>query len=95
MQAKIWNHSGWVKETDPTILRGMFDEILEQSGFMVLDVLQHHFNPQGYTALWLLAESHFAIHSFPEYGRTYYELSSCNMDYYMRFLKLSNNIESL
>ena len=29
------------------------------------------------TALFLLSESHFAIHTFPEENTTYIELSSC------------------
>ena len=57
----------------------------------MLDVLEHHFEPQGYTALYLLAESHFAVHTFPEFGRTYYELSSCNMEYYVRFIELTKD----
>ena len=36
MQAKIWNHAQWVKETDPKALRGMFDELLRKAGFNVL-----------------------------------------------------------
>lgn len=64
----------------------MFDEILRRSGFNVLNVSEHHFHPQGYTALWLLSESHFAVHTFPEFGRSYIELSSCNLEYYQNFL---------
>lgn len=64
----------------------MFDNLLRRSGFNVLNVLEHHFHPQGYTALWLLSESHFAVHTFPEFGRTYIELSSCNLEFYQKFL---------
>lgn len=64
----------------------MFDKILRRSGFNVLNVSEHHFQPQGYTALWLLCESHFAVHTFPEFGRSYIELSSCNLEYYQNFL---------
>ena len=64
----------------------MFDNILRRSGFNVLNVLEHHFQPQGYTALWLLSESHFAVHTFPEFGRSYIELSSCNLEFYQNFL---------
>ncbi len=64
----------------------MFDDILRRSGFNVLNVSEHHFQPQGYTALWLLCESHFAVHTFPEFGRSYIELSSCNLEYYQNFL---------
>lgn len=74
-------------------IRAFFDEALKRSGFSVLSVVDHHFQPQGYTALWLLSESHFAVHTFPEYGKTYIELSSCNPDYYNTFLKLTANYE--
>lgn len=91
MQAKIWKNSGWMRNTDPVELLEQCTEILHDCGFHILEMVDHHFEPQGYTALWLLGESHFAIHTFPEYGKTYFELSSCNVDYYMRFLELTKN----
>lgn len=87
MKARIWNDSGWIKETDPDILKAKFDEILKEAGFKILGVLEHRFKPQRYTALWLLAESHFAVHTFPEFGRAYYEISSCNREYFVKILE--------
>ena len=49
MQAKIWNFSQWIKETDPKRLRDIFDEALRKSGFNVLCFTDHHFQPQGVT----------------------------------------------
>lgn len=92
MQAKIWNYSEWIPETNPKTLRDMFDHILRECGFNILDVQEHHFSPQGYTGLWLLSESHFAVHTFPEFGRSYIELSSCNLEYYQRFIELTKNL---
>ncbi len=46
------------------------------------------FQPHGYTAVWLLAESHFALHTFPEEGRTYCELSSCNRQKFAALIEL-------
>ncbi|MEL7222709.1 MAG: S-adenosylmethionine decarboxylase, partial [Bacteroidota bacterium] len=46
------------------------------------------FEPQGWTGIWLLAESHLAIHTFPEARKTYIELSSCNRQMYDDFLHL-------
>jgi S-adenosylmethionine decarboxylase len=85
MEAKIWNKNGWVKETDPTKLKNNFSELLGLSGFDILNFIEYYFEPQGYTALWLLGESHLAIHTFPEEGKSYIELSSCNEDYYLYF----------
>lgn len=87
MQAKIWNHSEWITETDPSVLKDKFDKVIRLSGFNILSFHDHHFTPQGYTALWLLSESHFAVHTFPEFGKSYIELSSCNLEFYQEFLK--------
>lgn len=92
MQAKIWNHRQWVNETDPDTLRAFYDKTLREAGFKVLACSDHHFEPQGYTALWLLSESHFAVHTFPECGRSYIELSSCNLDFFNHFLNLTRDL---
>lgn len=92
MQAKIWNYSEWIAETNPQKIKTLFDELLGKSGFNVLDCSEHHFQPQGYTALWLLSESHFAVHTFPEFGKSYIELSSCNLEYYQRFIEMTKDL---
>jgi S-adenosylmethionine/arginine decarboxylase-like enzyme len=92
MQAKIWNYSEWIQETNPAKIKAYFDGLLQESGFNVLRVLEHYFQPHGYTCLWLLSESHFAAHTFPEFGRTYIELSSCNLDYYHKFIELTKEL---
>lgn len=93
MRAKIWNNSTWINETNPNKLKELWMGVLLKSGFKVLDILEHHFHPQGYTAIFLLAESHLAIHTFPEHGRTYIELSSCNLEYFNRFCELTKDME--
>jgi S-adenosylmethionine/arginine decarboxylase-like enzyme len=60
------------------------------SGFTILRFVEHTFVPQGYTALWLLGESHAAVHTFPEHNRTYVELSSCRVDLLRTFDHLIN-----
>lgn len=85
---EIYNHQQWVDEIDPQVLVPKLNEILRTSGYTVLNFNEHHFQPQGYTALWLLAESHLAVHTFPEDGRAYIELSSCNEAMNQRFVSL-------
>lgn len=77
MKAQMYNYTSWIKETKPSVLIQYFMKKLNQAGFKVENVIEKHFEPQGYTALILLSESHFAIHTFPEEGQTYIELSSC------------------
>ena len=85
MIAQIWNKSGWIEEINPTMLKNNFSNLLGLSGFDILNFQEHYFEPQGYTALWLLGESHLAIHTFPEEKKSYIELASCNYDCYLYF----------
>lgn len=87
MKAKIFNHTVWVEEIDPEKLAKRFERLLKGSGFQILNFMDHQFHPKGYTAVWLLAESHLAIHSFPEAGKSYVELSSCSEQKLERFKK--------
>lgn len=77
MKAKMNNWRGWIKETRPDILISKYKRMLEECGFCIRNTITEFFDPQGFTALFLLSESHFAIHTFPEEGKTYIELSSC------------------
>lgn len=91
MPAKVWAHEEWISETNSALLKCVMDDMLRKSGFNVLDFIEHHFNPQGYTALWLLSESHLAIHTFPEHNKTYLQISSCMLPYFQTFISLLNN----
>lgn len=84
----MFNYQSWVEETDPFVLRKKYDTQLRESGFGVLSFVEYNFEPQGYTALWLLSESHFAIHTFPEENKSYIELSSCIEKQYLKFTEL-------
>lgn len=87
MKAQMFNYAGWVSETNPETLKVVFDKILNDSEFSVLSFTDYKFKPFGYTALWLLSESHFALHTFPEENKSYIELSSCIERQYLKFIK--------
>ena len=93
MKAWIDEYSTWILETDPKTLCAEFEPMLKEAGFGVLNFMDHHFSPQGYTAIWLIEESHFAIHTFPEENKTYIQLSSCNREMYFRFIELMKGYE--
>jgi S-adenosylmethionine decarboxylase len=78
MKAEIFNYRGWIPETLPERVKPMMEALLKSSGFTVLNKVEHNFTPDGFTAVWILAESHLAVHSFPEENKTYIEISSCN-----------------
>lgn len=79
MKAVIYNQSCWVlAEGNINCLE--FEMLLIQSTFTILGSIDHIFAPYGYTKIWLLGESHFALHTFPEENTVYLELSSCVED---------------
>ena len=64
----------------------MFDIICNKYGFSVLNKIEHRFEPQGFTLLYLLSESHLSIHTFPEKNYVAIDLYTCkkyedNSDY--------------
>jgi len=52
-------------------------EALETDKFDVLGDVSHTFEPHGFTLAILLAESHVAVHTYPEYNSLYFNLYSC------------------
>ena len=86
--AQIWNRAFWIGEIRPEVLKESMESHLDEAGFSRLGFTEHHFSPRGYTALWLLGESHLALHTFPENERSYVELSSCNLTMLERFASL-------
>jgi len=50
---------------------------LKVSGMTVLGHVEHCFEPQGFTVLFLLAESHFSMHTFPEHGYLSLDCYTC------------------
>lgn len=91
MDAKIYSCEYWITETNPKILFDTYKQNLYSAGFKIINILEHHFTPIGYTAIFLLAESHFAIHTFPEKNKTYLQLSSCNKEMFDKFLIIEKN----
>jgi len=77
-RTRIYNFRAWIKETESHRLKADFDNLLKEAGYGIVGFNEHHFSPQGYTAIWLLSESHLAVHTFPEEGKCYVELSGCS-----------------
>lgn len=78
MKAQMFNYRFWLNGCSDITIKRMVENMLLKSGFTILSYVEYNFNPVGFTSLWLLAESHCAIHTFPEENKTYIELSSCN-----------------
>jgi S-adenosylmethionine decarboxylase len=62
---------------DPAAIREIMLEAARRAGATIVGDIFHHFNPQGVTGVVLLAESHLAIHTWPELGRAALDIFTC------------------
>lgn len=65
----ILNHVGRIKE--------LMNEAARICGASILGSVFHRFNPHGVSGVVVIAESHMAIHTWPEYGLAAVDLFTC------------------
>lgn len=65
------------KIEDPKKLERILIEAAKKAGNTPLKVSIHKFNPQGITGVLLLAESHIAVHSWPEFDFLAIDIFTC------------------
>jgi len=65
------------KLDDEAFLRSTITAAVQQAGATLLQLITHHFEPQGITGLALLAESHLSIHTWPESGYAAVDVFTC------------------
>ncbi|MFA8451427.1 MAG: S-adenosylmethionine decarboxylase [Bacteroidales bacterium] len=76
--AEIHSFQSWVDFKDIERSKQVCAQILKDSGFNVLNYSEQLFPGGGFTAIWLLGESHLAIHLFMPEGKMFFDLASCN-----------------
>lgn len=63
---------------DETLLRGVFERVIDDLGLKVIGSVWHKFDGEGgVTGLVALTESHLACHTYPEYGTATFNLYCC------------------
>ena len=65
------------KLNDEAFLRTKITSAAKFAGATLINLISHHFEPQGVTALALLAESHISIHTWPEDGYAAVDIFTC------------------
>jgi S-adenosylmethionine decarboxylase len=65
------------KIEDPRELEKILIEAAKKAGNTSLKFSYHKFNPQGITGVLLLAESHIAFHSWPEFDYLAIDIFTC------------------
>lgn len=62
---------------DRMFIEQLLYDTAEQSRATFLNTISHQFEPQGVTAVTLLAESHISIHTWPEEGKAVCDIFTC------------------
>ena len=68
---------GTKKEYDPSFYEKLVYKIAKKAKVTVLQISKHKFEPQGFTLVALLAESHMSFHTFPEKNITSFDFFTC------------------
>lgn len=63
---------------DEEMLITILDEVSSAVKMTVIQRAIHRFKPQGVSIVYLLAESHISLHTWPECGVADLEIVSCN-----------------
>lgn len=75
--------------TDSLIIEKEMSEVCELLELNVLKKITHSFSPYGLSSVFVLSESHFSVHTWPEHDYVAIDLFSCkeiDADMALRFL---------
>ena len=68
---------GTKKEYPPSFFEKLIYKIAKKAKVIVLEISKHKFEPQGFTIVALLAESHMSFHTFPEKEIISFDFFTC------------------
>jgi S-adenosylmethionine decarboxylase proenzyme len=77
-------------------IREVMLEAASASGATIVGNIFHHFSPQGVTGVVVIAESHLAIHTWPEHRYASVDLFTCgsHLDPWVGFEYLKERLQS-
>jgi S-adenosylmethionine decarboxylase len=62
---------------EPAAIERVMRGAAEACGATIVNSVFHHFNPHGVSGAVIIAESHLAIHTWPEYGYAAVDVFTC------------------
>lgn len=62
---------------DTDLIEERMEEAARRAGATIVGTSFHNFNPHGVSGVVIIAESHLAIHTWPEYGYAALDLFTC------------------
>ena len=68
---------GTKKEYDSSFFESLVNKIADKANVTILKISKYKFEPQGFTLVALLAESHMSFHTFPEHNIISFDFFTC------------------
>ena len=68
---------GTKKEYDSSFFENLVNKIADKANVTILKISKYKFEPQGFTLVALLAESHMSFHTFPEHNIISFDFFTC------------------
>jgi len=62
---------------DKKLLKAAMESAAKDAGATVVEAVLHEFNPHGLSGVVVIAESHLAIHTWPEHGYAAIDVFTC------------------
>ena len=77
-------------------LEKQMNESVRQSGATIVRSVFHRYNPQGVSGVIVIAESHFSIHTWPEYNYAAIDFFTCGdtVDPYKAFEHMKDALQA-
>ena len=82
-------------DNEPAV-RNLMREAALKTGATIVGDIFHHFSPQGVTGVVVIAESHLAIHTWPEFQYASVDLFTCGtrVDPWIGFEYIKETLQS-
>lgn len=74
--AELWGVDTSLLNHRQTLLQAL-DNLAKDLKLHVVKKFTHEFEPHGISIVWVLAESHLAVHTWPEHGYLHFDIVSC------------------
>lgn len=85
--AQLWGVKNYEYLVDEQILLAKLKEISKKLDLTVVNSFIHKFEPHGISAVLILAESHLAVHTWPEHYYMHFDIFTCSPKTNMKVLK--------
>lgn len=81
---------------DVTAIKRAMRDAAKLAGATIVQEAFHLFNPHGVSGVVVIAESHLAIHTWPEYGYAAVDLFTCgeDVDSELAFIHLKSELQA-